>query len=68
MPSSNWRCKKQNTLKQDTYKCPSLLRAGKGKLVLVPRGLGSVGISKKGSIDTTEQRGSNLGESGCELR
>ena len=57
----------KNTLGRDTYKCPSLLRVGGGKLVLVPRGPISVGTSKKGSIDTTKQRGSNLGESGYEL-
>ena len=58
----------KNTLGQDTYKCPFLLRVGGSELVLVPRGPVSVGMSEKGSVDTTEQRGSNLGESGCELR
>ena len=57
----------KNTLGRDTYKCPSLLRVGGGKLVLVPRDSGLVGTSGKGSVDTIRRRGSNSGESRCEL-
>ena len=57
----------KNTPERDTYKYPSLLRVGRGELVFVPRGSGSVGTSEKGSVDTTGKKGSNPRGSGCEL-